>query len=159
MANEQNGAERAFEELRAELTVMRRTVEQLADAVGEVPRVDYSVTLATVLKGHTVIARHIQHIAQVSGAYVPADQLEAEMARAREAAMRPLRADVQLAKDALRLAAQRFEVAAGTVRTRQDQWRKISWAAAIGIVVGLVAYPAVVRPVLGAVQGYWKAAK
>lgn len=159
MASEPHGAERAFDELRAEVTVMRRTVEHLADAVGEVPRIDYSDTLAAVLKGHGAIARHIQHIAHVSGAYLPPEQLETEMARAREAAMGPLKADVQLAKDALRLAAQRFEVAAGVVRSRRDQWRAILTAAAIGVVLGLVMYPAVISPAVGAVQGFWKAMK
>jgi hypothetical protein len=49
-------AEQAFDELRAEVTVMRRAVEELKDAVGELPLHDYGESLAAVVETQRLLA-------------------------------------------------------------------------------------------------------
>lgn len=148
-------AERAFDHLRAEVTVMRRAVEELRTAVedGEAP--DYSEALAQIVNGNAVIAKHIERLAQHTGARLPPDQYAQQMAQAADNAFRPMREVLETAQRTLVHAAQRFDAAQQMARTR-TQHREQIWAAlAIGACGGMLLLALVLLPLVRLLPDSW----
>lgn len=143
------GAEQAFEQLRAEVTVMRRAIEELQRAVEAIPTIDYGETLGEIGARHDEIAEDIGTIAAFTGAMSHGERLQRELTWARDTALRP-------ALDAL---ARTEQQAASTARLMQDmlrarlafraRWRAVGLTAAIGIALGLMLYPVTIGWLLG----------
>lgn len=139
-------AAQAFEQLRAEVTVMRRTVEELRTAVEAVPTVDYALTLGE-------IAADIDAIAEATGGLSYAERVMQELVQARDTAMRPAITQLMTAQNSAMGVAQAVRNAFDFVRTEQEQRRALKWAFGIGVVAGLLLFPSIVGPIIGKVAG------
>src|SRR3954465_7626862 len=131
-------ATRAFEDLRAEVVVLRRAVEALGPALKENRAPDYSLTLGQIAKAQATVC---EHLAAMEGH--PALQLTPEAFRARveravtEASRQVLR-DAEGAARAISGASQEAQAMLGSARTREAQnWRLLE-AAVLGVVAGLI---------------------
>lgn len=155
MASQQDPAERAFDHLRAEVTIMRRAVEELSAAVEEGRAPDYAEALAHIVKTNTVIARNVEHIAGHTGARLPPDQYEREMTRAADLAFRPVRQALDGAERRLMDAAQRFDSAQAMMRNRAHQREQVWRALAIGASIGVLLIPLLLLPLLRLLPKSW----
>jgi hypothetical protein len=140
-------ATRAFEDLRAEVVVLRRAVEALGPALKENRAPDYSLTLGQIAKAQATVC---EHLASMEGH--PALQLTPEAFRARveravtEASRQVLR-DAEGAARAISWANQEAQAMIGSARTREAQNRRLLQAVAIGIAAGLILFPLLGFPI------------
>jgi len=139
-------ATRAFEGLRAEITILRRTVEAIEPVLRENQARDYSLTLGALAKSLDAIASRIEVIETHTGATVSAELARREIARVYDASLRPARGDLERATREVADAAHALHGAAGHTRTREEQRAWIIRTAAIGAAAGLVIFPLFVFP-------------
>ena len=139
-------ATRAFEDLRAEVVVLRRAVEALGPALKENRAPDYSLTLGQIAKAQATVC---EHLAAMEGH--PALQLTPEAFRARveravtEASRQVLR-DAEGVARAISWANQEAQAMLGSARTREAQnWRLLE-VAGIGVMAGLILFPLLCFP-------------
>jgi hypothetical protein len=142
-----DGATRAFEGLRAEITVLRRAVEAIESVLRENQAPDYSPTLGALAKSLDAIASRIEAIETHTGATVSAEVARREIARVYDASLRPARGDLERATREVLDAAHALHGAAGHNRIREEQRAWIIRTAAIGAAVGLLAVPLLVFPI------------
>ncbi len=140
-------ATRAFERLRAEITVLRRTVEAIEPVLRESHAPDYSPTLGSLAKSLDAIASRIEVIETHTGATVSAEVARREIARVYDASLRPARGDLERATREVLDAAHALHGAIGHTHTREKQRAWIIRIAAIGVAVGLLAFPLLVFPI------------
>jgi len=139
-------ATRAFEGLRAEITVLRRAVEAIELVLRESQAPDYSPTLGALAKSLDAIASRIEAIERHTGATVSAEVARREIARVYDASLRPARGNLERATREVLDAAHALHGAAGHTRTREEQRAWMIRTAAIGAAVGLLAFPLLVFP-------------
>ncbi len=140
-------ATRAFEGLRADITVLRRTVEAIEPVLRESHAPDYSPTLGALAKSLDAIASRIEVIEAHTGATVSAEVARREIARVYDASLRPARGDLERATREVLDAAHALHGATGHTRMREEQRVWIIRTAAIGAAVGLLAFPLLVFPI------------
>jgi len=140
-------ATRAFEGLRADITVLRRAVEAIEPVLRENQAPDYSPTLGALTKSFDAIASRIEAIEMHTGATVSAEVARREIARVYDASLRPARGDLERATREVLDAAHALHGATGHTRTHEEQRVWIIRTAAIGAVVGLLAVPLLVFPI------------
>jgi len=140
-------ATRAFEGLRADITVLRRAVEAIEPVLRENQAPDYSPTLGALTKSFDAIASRIEAIEMHTGATVSAEVARREIARVYDASLRPARGDLERATREVLDAAHALHGAASHTRTQDEQRVWIIRTAAIGAVVGLLAVPLLVFPI------------
>src|SRR5215212_3555753 len=131
-------ATRAFEDLRAEVVVLRRAVEALGPALKENRAPAYSLTLGQIAKAQATVC---EHLAAMEGH--PALQLE----RAVTEASRQVLRDAEGAARAISWANQEAQATLGSARTREAQNWRLLQAAAIGVVAGLILFPLLGFPI------------
>lgn len=148
-------AEQAFDQLRAEVTIMRRVVEELRTAVEEGQAPDYSEALAQIVNGNGIIAKHIERLAQHTGARLPPDQYARQMTQAADNAFRPLRQMLETAERTLVHAAQRFDAAQQMVRSRTQQREQLWAALLIGACGGMLLLALVLLPLVRLLPDSW----
>jgi hypothetical protein len=139
-------ATRAFEGLRAEITVLRRAVEAIEPVLRDNQAPDYSPTLGALTKSLDAIASRIEAIETHTGATVSAEVARLEIARVYDASLRPARGDLERATREVLDAAHALHGARGRTRTHEEQRAWIIRTAAIGAAVGLLAFPLLVFP-------------
>ena len=140
-------ATRAFEGLRAEITVLRRAVEAIEPVLRDNQAPDYSPTLGALTKSLDAIASRIEAIETHTGATVPAEVARREIARVYDASLRPARGDLERATREVLDVAHALHGATGHTRTREEQRAWMIRTAAIGAAVGLLAFPLLVFPI------------
>lgn len=140
-------ATQAFEELRAEITVMRRAIEALEPAMREGRSPDYSPTLGVLSKNLHAVALRVDAIEKHTGARLSPELYQREMQRAQESVLRPFRDGLEGARREVIEAALSLRDAVGTVREKREQGRHLFWTAMGGVAVGLVAFPLVLFPI------------
>lgn len=161
MADEQeqdggDAAAEAFEELRAEVTLLRRAVERLAAERAEVPeQPDYSETLGRIAKGLNAALHRIDALAKaaedgVSPRYV-ADRIVAAGGTARAEDQRTIAAAGKSLDDATR-ALHGYVVSA---RRGDEQNRWLAWTAIGGVALGMLLWAAFAGVVARAVPESW----
>ena len=131
----------AFEDLRAEVSELRRAVEALPDAWEDSRPPDYTPSLGTIAKGLAAVENQLAGIEQHPALRLTPEQHQQAVAQAgnmlvREAVQKLDRA----AQDAER---ERRQLAGliGTVRTQDEQLNWLLWAASGALVVGLLVSP------------------
>ncbi len=131
MAEEdEDGAARAFESLRAEVTVMRRAVESL-----EAKKLkDYAPSLGEISRRLDGVEQVVAVLANRPAIKLTPEAYEAQMRRAKVDAARPVESELQRAQN---LTAQ-LDRALGAIRPREAQRRQVLYAAAGGVAGGVV---------------------
>ena len=131
----------AFEDLRAEVSELRRAVEALPGAWEESRPPDYTPSLGTIVQGLAAVENQLAGIEKHPALRLTPEQHQQAIAQAgnvlmREAAQKLDRA----AQDAER---ERHQLAGliGTVRKQDEQRNWLLWAASGALVVGLLVSP------------------
>jgi hypothetical protein len=131
----------AFEDLRAEVSVLRRAIEALPGAWEESRPPDYTPSLGTIVQGLAAVENQLAGIEKHPALRLTPEQHQQAIAQAgnvlmREAAQKLDRA----AQDAER---ERHQLAGliGTVRKQDEQRNWLLWAASGALVVGLLVSP------------------
>jgi hypothetical protein len=139
--DDQDDAARAFENLAAEVRVMRRALEALE---AKKP-VDYAPTLAEFAQKLDKLRLAIATMSDRPALRLTPDSYAAQIGRAADEAARLAAAELQR----VQTLAGTFERALGAARTREDQRRQVIWtgsgALAIGVLLCVVLLPPIAR--------------
>src|SRR3954451_9018553 len=134
-------ATRAFEDLRAEVVVLRRAVEALGPALKENRAPDYSLTLGQIAKAQAAMGARLEAMEGHPALQLTPEAFGGRVERAVTEASRQVLRDAEGAARAISWANQEAQAMLGSARTREAQnWRLLE-VAAIGIVVGLILFP------------------
>jgi ElaB/YqjD/DUF883 family membrane-anchored ribosome-binding protein len=144
MANDHAGdPAQAFEDLRAEVSVLRRAIEALPASIRETRPPDYSQDLAVLGKGLDDVGEQLESILKSPALTRTPEQQGQAIASAganliREVAQKLDRAAQEAERERSRLAA-----IVGQAQSQDRQFRALCWAAAVALALGLVLSPVV----------------
>jgi hypothetical protein len=135
----------AFEDLRAEVSVLRKAIEVLPDALARNRAPDYSPDFAILGQGMDAIGVALENLQKHPALRLTPEQHGAAVAQAggaliRDAVQRFDQATQETERERYSLAK-----VIGTARSKSDQRKWLAIAAAIGLVVGFGAFPFVMR--------------
>ena len=151
-ASAEDGAERAFEAIRAEVAAMRRHLEEGASAP------DYSPTLGAMAKELKTVSARLDGIEQHPALRMtPASYRREIEALAQSTATVASRPYADSLRDAQAVTRQ-LEALAERVRERQEQQRSLAIAAGFGVVGGVLLWLLLVELLPGG-AGTWLAAR
>jgi hypothetical protein len=131
----------AFEDLRAEVSELRRAVEALSAAWGENQAPDYTPSLGTIVNGLAAVDGRLAGIEKHPALRLTPEQHQQAVAQAGNMLMREAVQKLdRAAQDAER---ERHQLAGliGTVRKQDEQRNWLLWAASGALVVGLLVSP------------------
>ena len=133
----------AFEDLRGEVSVLRRAVEALPGAWDENQPPDYSPDLGRIAKELAVVVSQLDGIGKHPALRLTPEQHQQAVAQAgnmlmREAAQKLDRAAQDAERGRARLAG-----LIGTVRKQDEQFQMLGWTGGIALAVGLILSPIV----------------
>ena len=140
-----SGAEQAFEELRAEVKVLRQAVEALPDAWAANRPANYTETLGAIAKKLEILASHLQAIEQHPSIRMsPAQHQRAITAAGEELVHKAVRELDNATADAGK---ERRELASliGSVRGLRKQREALVWTGAVALLLGLLISPVFAR--------------
>lgn len=155
-------ATQAFEELRREVSLLRRAVEGLS-ARGDDQPVDYSPTLAKLAEAIAAIAARVQTIAD-SELMIQDKQGFSELLgrTAAHAVRQPLqeaertKAELKVATEKLERVTDQLVQATGAPKARRDQWRDLAWAGVLGCCTGTFLWALGAGPVARVLPAGWQ---
>ncbi|WP_426026154.1 DUF6118 family protein [Brevundimonas sp. TSRC1-1] len=142
MAEDQAGdPAQAFEDLRAEVSVLRRAIERLPAAIRENRTPDYSQDLAILGKGLDEIGQSLETVLASPALNLTPEQQGQGIARAgstlvREAAQRLDRATQETERERARLSS-----LIGQAWAKDRQFRLLCWTGGVAFAVGLLVSP------------------
>jgi hypothetical protein len=141
---EASGAERAFENLRAEISIMRKSLEELEARVQSSRPRDYTPTLTKFDEGQRVLAQKLETLsAHPALSMRPADYQRAVL-ESGQTVMREATVEVRGAASRMAEATAACTQMMGTVRTQNRQFKWVFWSAVAALILGLVLSPWVV---------------
>jgi hypothetical protein len=134
-------ATRAFEDLRAEVVVLRRAIEALGPALKENRAPDYSLTRGQIAKTQAAIGAHLETMESHPALKLTPAAFGEQVERAVAEASRQVLRDAEGAARAISWANQEAQAMLGHARTREAQnWRLLE-VAALGVAAGLILFP------------------
>lgn len=142
--------DRAFEQLRAEVTILRRVVEELQATLEALPTADLSATLGAMARTQIRLLRRVERIADSIGAATPPERLQRELAWARDTALRPAVEGLARVQGETSATLQTLQALIGSVRSTEAHRRALVRTLAIGVAIGLAGFPLLVQPVIDA---------
>lgn len=146
-----DSAELAFESLRAEVIVMRRTVEGLVDQLDET---DVARRTELIANGVVRVLERLDKIIEADAITSPT-LFHQEMIAAREKVLRPAQDSLQFASRELRDATGWFNEAVGRLSDHRAQ-RELLWrVAGASALAGLLAFPLIVLPLASVLPDSW----
>lgn len=139
--SQETDAAQAFENLTAEVTALRASVEELADGIQMHALPDYTVSLGAISKGLLEVSGRLAEIEQHPALKVSPAQFGEAVARAGSGAMREAANQIdQARRDAERTTRVLAEII-GSARTQDRQLKWVTITAAIALATGLVFSP------------------
>lgn len=148
-------ASAAFDQLRAEVALLRRAVEGLSAQQPEAPP-NYSPALAKIEMATTTLGTRIEELAAHPALAVTPDQIASLLRSHTTQARTEVRGELS---DAIRMftkAATLLDSLGIRVRTRDEQWRWLAYAALAGAVAGLVAWLGLSGPISRSLPASWQ---
>lgn len=135
----------AFEDLRAEVSVLRKAIEALPDALDRNRAPDYSADFGVIGQGMDAIGVSLENLQKHPALKMTAQQHGAAIANAgsgliREAVQKFDRATQDAERERSRLAS-----TIGTIQTKDQQRFRLLIAAALALALGFIAFPFVMR--------------
>lgn len=135
----------AFEDLRAEVSVLRKAIEALPDALERNRAPDYSADFGVIGQGMDAIGASLENLQKHPALKMTAQQHGAAIANAgsgliREAVQKFDRATQDAERERSRLAG-----IIGTVQTKDRQRLRLLLVAALALALGFIAFPFVMR--------------
>ena len=140
-----SGAEQAFEELRAEVKVLRRAVEALPEAWAANRPANYTETLGAIAKKLEILASHLQAIEQHPAIRMSPEQHQRAIVAAGEELIH--NAVQKLDSATAEAVKERRELAGliGSMRGQRQQWKWLAWTGAVALLLGLLVSPVFAR--------------
>ncbi len=140
-----NDPTQAFEDLRAEVSVMRRAVEALPGAWEENQPPDYSPDLGRIAKGLAVVAAQLDAINKHPALTMTPEQHRQAITQAGNGLMREAAQKLDQAADETRRERQQLANLIGTARRQGEQRNWLWWTGGISfgvaLILGLVLSP------------------
>jgi hypothetical protein len=138
-------AAQAFEDLRTEVTALRRSVESLPEELESHRPPDYTVTLGAIAKGLATVAGRLESIEGHPALKLTPEQHSQAIARAGSGLMREAAEKMYSATTAAERERQALTGLIGSARTRDKQLRWLAWTGGVALLVGLLASPILAR--------------
>ena len=138
-------AARAFEDLRAEVSVLRRAVEVLPEEWEANQPPDYTESLGHITQGLAKVVGRLQAIEQHPVLHTMPEQYRAAILAAGRDLMSQGVGRLDRASEGLEREQQNLARVIGTVRGKRKQWEWLAITAAAALAVGLVLSPFAAR--------------
>ena len=152
-----NEAAQAFEELRAEVTLMRRAVERLTAERMEVPEPpDYSETLGVIANNITATAQRVDMLVKSPMLAMTPELLAGRITAAASTARQEDRQTIATARTGLEDVTRQLHSYVVSARRGDEQNRWLMWSAIGGIVVGMILWAVFAGIVARAVPASWQ---
>lgn len=150
--DDQNGAARAFEDMRAEFSVLRRGVEALPGVWEDNRPPDYTPSFASIEHRIAAFERRLAAVEAQPALKRTPEQYAAAIEHAGRAAVAgPIQKLDQAVRDANGLGRELAAVI-GTVREQRDQRDRVIWVGAFGVWFGLIVGLGAFNPIMNAVS-------
>jgi hypothetical protein len=141
----QGDAAQAFEELSAEVTHLRNSVEELADGIQLNAPPDYTISLGSITKGLEEVSARLTEIERHPALRMPPAQFGEAVARAGSGVMREAASQLDQARREAERTTQTLAAIIGAARTQDRQLKWLTITAAIALTVGLIISPFIGR--------------
>lgn len=138
-------AAQAFEDLRTEVTALRRSVESLPGELESHRPPDYTVTLGAIAKGLAGVAGRLDAIERHPALRMTPEQHQAAIAYAGSGLMRETVASFYQATKAAERERDELAGVIGSVRGQDKQLKWLLWTAGIALLFGLLVSPIFAR--------------
>lgn len=145
----------AFDQLRAEVALLRRAVEGLSAQQPE-PAPDYTPSLAKLQKAVGALGEHVAQLAQSPTLSLTPDIIASQVLKHASAARAEARVELAPALSALSQVTSELTRASGLVRTRDEQRRWLAYAALAGGLAALIALTGMSGPISRALPASWQ---
>jgi hypothetical protein len=141
----QSDPAKAFEDLRAEVSVLRKAVDALPGAIRDNRPPDYAQDLAVIGKGLDEIGGQLETIQKFPALRMTPEQQGQSIANAGSAMI--FEASKKLERATIAADNERYNLSQmiGTLRSKQDQRYWLMLAGLIGLLIGFVTFPFAVR--------------
>jgi Family of unknown function (DUF6118) len=159
MADDEGGddAAQAFEELRAEVTLMRRAVERLAAERLEMPEpVDYSETLGKLTKLAAATFQKVDAVAASPALAMTPEQMAGRIAGAASTIRQEDRQTIATARTGLEDVTRRLHGYVVSARRGDEQNRWLAYAGLGGTVLGMVLWALCAGPIAHLAPASWR---
>ena len=138
-------AAQAFEELRAEVSVLRRAVEGLPEEWEANQPPDYTVSLGAIAKGLAGVAGRLDGIERHPALKMTPEQHQAAIAQAGSGLMREAASNLYHATKAAERERDELAGMIGAARAQDKQLKGLLWTAGIALLFGLLVSPIFAR--------------
>lgn len=138
---DEDGAARAFAELTAEVSVLRRAVEALPAAIEEVRAPDYGPTLGAITQGLASLEEGVAAIEEHPAVKLTPEQHARAIERAGTEIMREASRALRDETDAVGRERRQLAAIVGQAVAQERQHRQRIWLGAGGLAIGLVLFP------------------
>ncbi|HEY4077204.1 MAG TPA: DUF6118 family protein [Rhizomicrobium sp.] len=135
----------AFEDLRAEVSVLRKAIEVLPDALERNRAPDYSPDFAVIGQGMDAIGAALENLQKHPALRLTPEQHGSAVAQAGSALIRDAVQRFDLATQEAERERYNLAKAIGVARSKSDQRKWLAIVAAIGLTVGFGMFPFVIR--------------
>lgn len=151
-----DAAAEAFEELRAEVTLLRRAVERLAAERAETSQPkDYDETLGRIAKAINKLAERMDVLAERPGISITSEGIARQIAAAGNTVRAEDQRTIAEARGALERAAAQLAGVVASARRSAEQNRRLAWSAIGGVALGMVLWAAFAGVVARAAPQSW----
>ena len=136
-----DAAAEAFEEVRAEVTLLRRAIERLTAERAEVPAPkDYDETLGRIAQAINKLAERMDALADRPGIKITPEGIARQIATAGGTSRADDRRTIAEAREALERATAQLAGVVASARRGDEQNRWLAWSAIGGAIVGIVLW-------------------
>jgi len=136
-------AAQAFEDLRAEVSVLRKSLEALIDQCEEQRPPDYTVTLGKIAKGLAEVSARLDTIEDHPALRMTPAQHQQAIAQAGSGLMNTAVTNLNAATQSFSEERRKIAEVIGTAYTRQRQAKTLIWTGAAAALWGLILSPLV----------------
>lgn len=151
-----DAAAEAFEELRAEVTLLRRAVERLAAERAELPQPkDYDETLGRIAKAINKLAERMDMLAERPGISITPEGIARQIAAAGGTTRAEDQRTIAAAGKALEDATRTLHGYVVSARRSDEQNRWLAWTAIGGVALGMFLWAVFAGTVARAVPESW----
>lgn len=151
-----DAAAQAFEEVRAEVTLLRRAIERLAAERAEVPAPkDYDETLGRIAQAINKLAERMDVLADRPGIKITPEGIARQIATAGGTTRADDQRTIAEARGALERATAQLAGVVASARHGDEQNRWLAWSAIGGAIVGMVLWAVLAGPIARAMPESW----
>lgn len=152
-----NEAAQAFEELRAEVTLMRRAVERLTAERMEVPEApDYSETLGVIANNIIATAQRVDMLVKNPMLAMTPEQLAGRITAAASTARQEDRQTIATARTGLEDVTRQLHGYVVSARRGDEQNRWLAVAGIVGMLFGMTLWATLAAPIARALPARWQ---